>query len=78
MEYEVAINNYTLTTLESIFNAMRGRSYEEIFDASVYLYCFVSREGIYPPKIIEGFYSAMAIIANLTFGQFLQVRQALN
>ncbi len=75
--HEIEINDHTLTVLESIFAGMRGRSYEEIFDASVYLYLFVAREGIYPKRITEAFYNAMAIISGLSFGQFLQIRQLL-
>lgn len=71
---EIQINNYSVAVLESLFKSMRGASYDQMFNASVYLYRFVSKEGIYPAKIVAGFYSAMAIMSDLSADQFWQVK----
>jgi len=71
---EIQINNYSISVLESLFKSMGGASKTQLFDASVYLYNFVSKEGIYPAKIVDGFYSAMAIMSGLTSDQFWQIK----
>jgi len=71
---EIQINNYSITVLESLFKGMRDASYEEVFDASVYLYNFVLKERIYPPKIVQGFGSAMAIMSEISMDQFWQIK----
>ena len=71
---EIQVNNYSVTVLESLFKGMRDASYEQIFDASVYLYNFISKERIYPPKVVQGFGSAMAIISDLSMDQFWQIK----
>jgi len=71
---EIQVNNYSITVLESLFKSMRDASYEQIFDASVYLFNFVSKERIYPPKIVQGFGSAMAIMSEISVDQFWQIK----
>jgi len=71
---EIQVNNYSITVLESLFKGMKDAGYEKIFDASVYLYNFISKERIYPPKIVEGFRSAMAIMSDMSTDQFWQVK----
>ena len=71
---EIQVNNYSITVLESLFKGMKDASYEQIFDASVYLYNFVLKERIYPPKIVEGFRSSMAILNELSQDQFWQIK----
>jgi len=71
---KVQINNYSITVLESLFKGMPDANYEQVFDASVYLYNFVSKERIYPPKIVEGFRSAMTIVSDLSPDQFWQIK----
>jgi len=73
-EQITTINNYSITVLESVFKAMKSAGYEEISDAAAYLYKNVKKEGIYPPKIVGGFYSAMAIVGGLTLDQFWQIK----
>lgn len=75
---EIQINNYSITVLESLFRSMKGAGYQKIFDASVYLYNYVSKQGIYPPKIVAGFYSAMAILEDLSLNQFWQMMSIYN
>jgi len=67
---DVQVNNYSITVLESLFRGMKDAEYQKIFDASVYLYNFVSKERIYPQKIVEGFRSAMVIMSDLSQDQF--------
>lgn len=71
---KIQINNYSITVLELLLKSMPKSSYDEIFDASVYLYNFVSKEGIYPSKIVDGFCSAMAIMSDLSADQFWQLK----
>lgn len=71
---KIQINNYSITVLELLLKFMQEASYDEVFEASVYLYNFVSREGIYPSKIVDGFYSAMAIMSELSADQFWQLK----
>jgi len=71
---EIQVNNYSITVLESLFKSMKTAEYSEVFDASVYLYNFVQKERIYPPKVVEGFRSAMAIMSELSTTQFWQIK----
>ena len=71
---EAQINNYSVTVLESLFKSMKDAPYNQIMDASSYLYNFVSKEGIYPQQIVAGFYSAMVIISEMSLDQFWQVK----
>jgi hypothetical protein len=71
---EIQVNNYSITVLESLFRSMKDAEYPDIFDASVYLYNFVMKERIYPPKVVEGFRSAMAIMSELSQDQFWQIK----
>jgi hypothetical protein len=72
-----AINNNTMTALQSILQSMRGKTYEEVLDAAVYLYCNVEHEKIYPKEIVDGFYNALMIINCLTAVQFLELRDTI-
>lgn len=71
---DVKIDNYTLTVIGSLFRNMRDHDFDDIADASSYAYAYVSREGIYPEHIVNGYYSAMIIISCLTDGQFAAIR----
>jgi len=71
---EIQISKYSVIVLEFLFTSLRDASYDQMFDASVYLYNYVSKEGIYPAKIVDGFYSAMSILSELTTDQFWQVK----
>ena len=74
METKVEINAYSLAVIKSVFMDMQDKGQGEMCDASAWLYNFVKKEGIYPPKIVEGFYSAMEIISDLTAEQFLIIK----
>jgi len=71
---DIQINNYSVTVLESLFRTLKNAGWQEISDAAVYLYNFVSKEGIYPKRIVEGFYSAMVIMSDMSTEQFWQVK----
>jgi len=71
---QITINNYSISVLESLFTSMKGAGYKEILDASIYMYENVKKEGIYPSKIVAGFYSAMAILEEMSLDQFWQVK----
>jgi len=72
------INDYTVSVIESIFSEMRRNSFDEICDASDYLYNHVKNEGIYPQQVVDGFYSAREIILELTSEQFLILKSFLS
>jgi hypothetical protein len=71
---EIQINNYSITVLEMLFRSMKDADLAQTFDASVYLYNFVSKEGIYPSKIVAGFYSSMALLSDMSEMQFWQIK----
>lgn len=71
---ELRIDDYTITTLECLFKERTGKDYDEVLDASVKMYLYVLNQRIYPAAVVQGFYSAMAVIYNLSAGQFVQMQ----
>ena len=74
---EVIINNYSISVLESLFRSKKDAGYQEIRDASEFLYERVRKERIYPSKVVEGFRSAMSIIQELTMDQFWLLKHVI-
>ena len=72
---EVTLDNFTLTTIESIFRQLKDAEYAEVFETTVYLFNYVIKQKIYPGPVVTGFYSAMCVVANLSIGQFLQIKE---
>ena len=71
---EVQINEKTVAVIKSLFAQMRDGGWQDIVDASIYMYDFVRNEGIYPVPVVNGFYSAMVIISALSMRQFLMIK----
>jgi len=71
---EVVVNNYSIAVIESLFKVMKGHDFDDVAEASSYMYHYVRKEGIYPEAVVVGYYSAMIIVSTLTDEQFEKIR----
>lgn len=67
---QIKIDDRTVFVLEQILKARKGLSYDEVLDASVCLYLHALNCKMFSAAVVQGFYSAMAVIYNLDAGQF--------